>query len=194
MDFFKGLLAVTVLIGFAGAASATPSECDAVSGNLVLNCGFETGDFTDWNTAGDNNTFVASSFDEGPNSGTFFAALGNVGFNGIVSQIITDTAGASYTLSYWFASDGGLPNYFEADWNGTTLPGSVESNVGAFGYQNFTFKVTGTGSDTLTFLERNDPAWQALDDISLVPEPASVLLFGTALAFGFGVARRGKRA
>jgi len=28
------------------------SYCDGVAGNLIANCGFETGDFTDWALAG----------------------------------------------------------------------------------------------------------------------------------------------
>jgi hypothetical protein len=37
----------------AGGAILVPSECDATPGNLVANCGFETGDFTSWTQSGD---------------------------------------------------------------------------------------------------------------------------------------------
>lgn len=182
---------VTALSAVPLSAKAAPSLCDSVSGNLIQNCGFETGDFTDWAVTG-NHTFVASNFDEGPNSGNDFAALGEVGLPlSTLSQTVSDTAGASYTLSYWFASDGGEPNYFEADWNGSTIAGSVENAVPAFGYEEFSFTVVGTGSDTLTFLSRNDPSYQALDDVSLatVPEPVTASLFGAGL-LGLGLARR----
>jgi hypothetical protein len=41
--------AVVVMLMFPVMARAgfVASECDAILGNLVLNCGFETGDFTD---------------------------------------------------------------------------------------------------------------------------------------------------
>ena len=38
----------SILSGFGSAAMATPSLCDSIAGNLVANCGFETGDFTGW--------------------------------------------------------------------------------------------------------------------------------------------------
>ncbi|PWT86145.1 MAG: hypothetical protein C5B56_12895 [Proteobacteria bacterium] len=100
-------------------------------------------------------------------TGNYFAVLGNFGSTGTMSQTISDTAGAQYTLSYWLAGDGQTPNYFETDWNGVALVGSIESNAPAFGYQQFVFTVTGTGHDTLTFVEEDDPGFWALDDVSL---------------------------
>ena len=53
----------------------------------------------------------------------------------------------------------------------------------------------GTGSDTLDFFGRNDPAYNTLTNVSLtgdntnVPEPAIVALLGLGL-LGFTVSRR----
>src|SRR5690242_19872650 len=38
----------------SGAAMAAPSACDAVAGNLIVNCGFESGNFSGWTVTGNN--------------------------------------------------------------------------------------------------------------------------------------------
>src|SRR5690242_21749347 len=98
----------------AGPVMAAPSQCDAVAGNLVTNCGFETGDFTGW-TLSSNTSFTSVS----PNapyvhSGNFGAALGTVGGTSFLtqSQALNTVPGATYLVSVWLESDGGTPNEF----------------------------------------------------------------------------------
>jgi hypothetical protein len=53
----------------------------------------------------------------------------------------------------------------------------------------FSFMVTGSGSDTLTFFETDGPGFMALDDVSLTaatPLPAALPLFATGLG-GLGL-------
>lgn len=165
---------------FLASAAFAQSQCDAVVGNLVANCGFETGNFTDW-TQGGNTAFtgVSTSF---AHSGTYGAYMGPVGSDGTLSQTITDLAG-TVTLSYWLLNVGGTPNDFSVDWNGTLVAGSALLNAAAFSYTEYSFTLPSTGSDTLEFLFRQDPEYWGLDDISVVqsavPEPSSVLLLGT---------------
>lgn len=144
-----------------------PSVCDGVSGNLVTNCGFETGSFSGWNTTNLNFTPVSTfGFDEGPNSGSFFAALGNVGSDGTISQTLATVIGQTYNISFYFASDGQVPNDFAAYFGSDLLYSSA--NAPAFGYQLFSFTETATSTSTvLSFNERNDPEYQALDDVSV---------------------------
>jgi hypothetical protein len=188
---------LAVLLGLSSVLSAGASICDAIPGNIVTNCGFETGDFTGWTVVdGSDETFVeGSSFDTGPNSGNFFAALGAVGSDGSVSQTLTTVPGQTYNFSFWLASDGGLPNDFTAQWNGTGLISLLDTPATAYTLYSFT-ETAVSSSTTITFLERNDPSWWGLDDVSVVataatPEPGT--LSGSCLLLGLGCAVAYKR-
>jgi hypothetical protein len=108
-----------------------------------------------------------------PHSGTHFAALGDDTNIGALSQTIATTSGQLYTLTYFVASQGDGAT-FSAQWNGSTLSQLVNPNSsGSFGrYDKYTFAVTGTGSDVLTFHETDVLGYLALDDVSLTPAAA----------------------
>lgn len=189
----KTLMVVAALVVFTslGASAAFAGT------NLVNNGSFETGDFTGWNQSGLEEV-VSGAFSaySGAQDGTFYSVWGNIGSDGTISQTISDTAGQHYNFSFWFASVGDNPSDFSASWNGNTLFSCTDCNTGV-NWTQFSFDVVGTGSDTITFAGRDDPAWMALDNISVTPqtgttpEPSSFLLLGSGvLAIGGAIRRK----
>jgi hypothetical protein len=200
--FLFGLVALFAAVpGFAGA-----SLCDATAGNLVPNCGFETGDFTSWTQVGTFMGVVTTGDISGlnPNSGAYYAALGTFNGDGSLGPTVglTTVPGQTYTFSFWltntFQGDALSPNDFSADWGGTDV--LAFNNAAPMPYTFYTFIETATStSTTIGFTERNDAGFWGLDDVSVVansptaaPEPGSIFLIGTGLA-GILIGRRALR-
>lgn len=172
----------------------------AFAQNLLSNGSFETGSFSSWTTGGnfEDTEVVTGPFYEysGAQQGSFYAVLGPVGSDGTLSQSFSDTAGASYTFSFWLAAVGDNPSDFTASWDGSQAITLTNPNTGGV-YQQYSFTETGTGNDTITFSFRDDPGYIALDNVSVtqnqgtsVPEPSSIMLMGTGVLGLASVIRR----
>ena len=174
------------------------SVCDGVAGNLVTNCGFETGDFTAWTTGGN---FEFSGVTNNPTyvfSGNFGAQLGPVGSDGTLSQNVGAPGVTSYNVSFWLYNDGGTPNDFTVFWNGVDVgPDLVDASGFAYSLVSGVLPGNaGAGANSLLFSFRQDPAYWGLDDVvitpgtSTTPEPGSLILFGSGILGLAGVIRR----
>lgn len=176
-----------------GPQSDPPSLCNSISGNLVANCGFETGNFSSWTRSGNLGfTGVSGGY---AHTGNYGAQLGPIGSDGFLSQNINTIAGHSYVLQWWLFSDGGFPNNFDVSLNGVEV--FFLPYVAAQPYTEYTLDFIATGATALQFSFRNDPGYLGLDDISVVPntattipEPGSLLLFGSGLLAGAASLRR----
>jgi len=174
------------LKGLVGAAAVMAAAATgAHASNLLVNGSFETGDLSGWyNTGNSDHTFVTPGFGGyGPQDGSYFVAFGAVGGDYGLNQGFADVAGQTYTVSYYVAGNGTGFSDVNAYIDGT-LEQTIGSPVPAQPYTRYSFTFVGTGADLLTLGLRNDPSYDALDNVSIsaggVPEPATwaVMLLG----------------
>jgi hypothetical protein len=164
----------------------------------VQNCGFETGDFTDWTLSGNtanpgSNYYGVDGFDA--QSGNYGAYMSNDTLAGTgtvnLSQMLSTVAGQTYEISFWVEQDtapsGTYVHSFTAMWGATTMLSltPTDANPGPVGvWTQYTFFETGAGASTLLeFLFENDDDYWSFDDVSVVvtPELPSGFLAATAL-------------
>jgi hypothetical protein len=156
----------------SNAYGSVTSSVVMLQASLILNNGFEMGDFTGWTLSGDNTwTIVDNGSSSGivPHSGSYEAAFGTAGSLGYLSQTVPTTPGTSYLLSCWVNNAGGDPSYvFIVSWDGTTL--LDETNPPAAVWTNYQFAVTASGTNTVLQFgyEADDAPYLDLDDVSLV--------------------------
>jgi hypothetical protein len=191
--FFTLSFVFSCLLMVQGQGKAA-SICDAAVGNLVANCGFETGDFTSWTLSGNDvpaelgNLYGVEGIDPidsiAPNSGddqAFFADL--VANATTLSQMITTNPGDTYAISFYAAQDTA---------SGTSLCGRVlcsnELSV-SFDGTSLTFVATPTdASSALNLVLGNDLGEFLVDDVvvtdtsAVTPEPSAWILMLAACA------------
>src|SRR6266446_10784432 len=160
--------------------------------NLVLNPGFETGDFTSWTQFGGTNfTGVTGTFGGVPPHGGNFQAYFGPTTPGGIMQTLTAPAGA-YIADFWLAAVGGGPtDSFSASLGGTTFFTTV--GIGAFPYIHITGVAIATGANpVLQFTTLNVPSYWLLDDINVVavPEPWTLGLIGLGALGLLGALRK----
>ncbi len=177
------LLRLASVLGLATLGVFALSVAPAQAQNLVLNPGFETGDFTGWNAvpATDFSNFGVDSAMAGPYqaaSGAYYAFFGNPASEyDSISQTIATTPGERYTLTFELAAPTPGNNSFIASWDSTQVLNLTPSTV-ASAYLNYKYDMVVAGtSTTITFEGFDGPDYFYLDDVTLskwtAPEPAS---------------------
>lgn len=183
-----------------GAADATPSICNAVAGNLVQNCGFETGSFSSWNTspAPSGSLFGVDTTGYSGSYGAYFGATGGRP-DGIFQNILT-APGHLYDLQFYFNSDGLIPNgafvgYFDTSFH--VLGGASDIPQMDWTLEDFTFTAT-TNTTQIRFGGQDQLGYLRVDDFVLrdvtVPEPFTLGMFGVGLAGAVAMRRRKKNS
>ncbi|HET9161705.1 MAG TPA: PEPxxWA-CTERM sorting domain-containing protein [Caulobacteraceae bacterium] len=180
MRFSTFLATATVLAASLSAVSAHADE-------LVVNGGFETGDFSGWSLF--DNTGFTSVNGNNVATGSYSAEFGAVGSTGGITQNLTTVPGGSYLLQFDLQNDGGSGTSFNAAFDGQDL--LTMTNPPSFGYTHYSYTVTASDPlSALTFTFRQDPYYYHLDNVSVqsvvggaVPEPATwaTLIFGLGM-------------
>jgi len=151
--------------------------------NLIVNGGFETGDFTGWTVTGTMQYFGVLPM--AARSGVYGAWFGDIEGITSISQTVATVPGVTYELSFWVANPIGNVNYAELWWDGNLID-SVQ-NSEPFGWDQVSFLVTATtGSTEFKIGGNNPPGYWTLDDFSLVeavPEPSSLGLGALGVTF-----------
>jgi hypothetical protein len=168
--------------------------------NMVLNGGFEEGNFTSWDA------FEVYVYEDlttpfAAQSGSFSAVWNNAG-PGFLKQELSTVAGQGYIVDFWTSLGAGYKNdgsFFTAKFGREVLVHFSDSDLTnpanwnfPPNYQHFVFPVIGTGNDTIefSFYSAESEGW--LDNISVnaVPIPGAVWLLGTGIV---GLASVGRK-
>jgi hypothetical protein len=123
-----------------------------------------------------------------------------------LSQTLATAAGQTYTLTFEFSTRGsGAPNELDVLWNGTSVldlgPSGTLGVISSYTLYTVSSLSATSSSSTLTFLGRQDPGYDALDNVDVeltgtggTPEPSTWLLMGGALLPLLRAARRRTQA
>lgn len=151
------ILSSLALCGLCFIGSARADVCGSVAGNIVSNCGFEAGAFSNWSVTGNLYGGVGGNYiyvdNSSPHSGNYdgdFGAPSTFGQTGsgnmygpvtTLSQGLTLLPNEYYQVTFYLANDacstsdrgcGGYYNYFDASFNQTLL--SRQNNIGQSSY------------------------------------------------------------
>jgi methionine-rich copper-binding protein CopC len=148
---------------------------------VLRNGGFETGGLDGWAQSGDTGyTDVLTGPADGVtiHSGGHALEIGPTSL-GYLTQTLATTAGASYTLTFWLSHPYSVSsNEWLVRVGGATL--MDVRDAGNFGYTQFTFTFTATGSSTsLQFGMFDQVGYYYLDDVSVTT--------GGPLTYGFTI-------
>jgi hypothetical protein len=154
-----------------GSVTSSPSILTVLPASILLNGGFETGNFSDWTLSGNTNGTIVVESSPYNYLGEFGVQAGPVGSPVYISQALATAPGQAYVISCWVSNpEGATPNEFLITWNGTNLVN--QTNISATNWINLQAAAVATGpSSILAFVIQDNPGYLGLDDISVSPLP-----------------------
>lgn len=187
------LSALAVFLALVAApVKARADSCSTLSGNLVANCGFETGTFSGWTTANASNSGLHIDNTDQLPGGSYDASWADKGEDGYLYQDLTTAPGTTYTITYYVDMQyANSSSYLKTYWGGTSgnTDGTLMQNLSGVAnssYTEYTFTETATSSSTQIMFDGNaNYSYVLLDNISVVPvsapEPSTLLLLAMGL-------------
>lgn len=159
MSIFRAVFACLAL-AFAGAP--------AVATNLVVNGGFETGNFSGWNTqpAPAGSLFSVSAASYTGSNGALFGATSSQ-HDQIWQNIPTDISSA-YTISFWVYNEGTGGDSLRVLWNGAVVYNGTPIAIPQGVWTNVSILVSAdvlSRTSELRFAAYDGPAFVYIDDI-----------------------------
>jgi Carbohydrate binding domain len=169
---FRIIATTLATITFLGLSTAR--------GDLIVNGGFETGDFSGWTLSGDTSSPTTYGVDSSyPFAGTYDAYFGPFNSQLFLSQTIATIPGKEYQFEFFMMNEVGTsPNQFSVKFGSTDLYDAT--NLSSFAYQQYLYQVTATATTTVVTLGfQNEFSFFDVDNISVlpVPEPSSFVCF-----------------
>ena len=158
----RALVALMLLAG--GYASAQ---------ELIVNGGFETGDFTGWTQFGD--TSFTSVLSSGSHGGTYHGQFGPLTPGGIQQALTGVTAGQSLFIGFWYYAG----NVATGDFMSAAIGNITFFNVTSAptGWTQFTTTlIAPSNNPMLTFTFQNNPSYWHIDDIGMPEPPAGAAI------------------
>ena len=160
-----GVLVFFVMVGSVSLAQA--SDCDAVDGNLVSNCGFETFDATDWVVERNGADFAVVSVHA--RSGSVGVGVENDVPYTTLSQQIQTVEGSNYEVSFYLRNfEPSATSFFKVWWGANEV---AESNHDSNEWIKYSYEVQATAELTELVIGLGTSTGEGaigLDDIAVV--------------------------